>query len=72
MFFTPYRPWLLAKDLAFFDLARDGGLVVEKLCEEVMEEVMFEDDPGDEKVRRTVFGFEMRWSEGALGSDAER
>lgn len=25
MFFTPYRPWLLDKDLAFFDLAKRVG-----------------------------------------------
>lgn len=46
VFFTPYRPWLLEKDLAFFDLARNGGFVVEKILEKVMEKVMFEEDPG--------------------------
>lgn len=46
VFFTPYRPWLLEKDLAFFDLARDAGFVVTKLFEKVMEKVMFEEDPG--------------------------
>lgn len=46
VFFTPYRPWLLEKDLAFFDLARDGGFVVEKMLEKVMDKVMFEEDPG--------------------------
>lgn len=25
MFFTPYRPWLFDKDLAFFDLAKRVG-----------------------------------------------
>ena len=46
VFFTPYRPWLLEKDLAFFDLARAGGFVVEKILEKVMEKVMFEEDRG--------------------------
>lgn len=46
IFFTPYRPWLLEKDLAFFDLAREAGFVVEKVLERAMEKVMFEEDPG--------------------------
>lgn len=90
VFFTPYRPWLLEKDLAFFDIAREGGFEVEKVLEKVMEEVMFEEDPGvsfccafcdyfvgffghkrngaddcsqDELLRRTVFGYELRWKD---------
>ena len=46
VFFTPYRPWLLQKDLAFFDLAKAGGFIVEKIFEHVMEKVMFDEDPG--------------------------
>lgn len=46
VFFTPYRPWLLEKDLAFFDLAKENGLIVEKVLEKVMDKVMFEEDPG--------------------------
>lgn len=61
VFFTPYRPWLLENDMAFFDLCRDEGLEVQKVVEEVMEKVMFEDDKGDEMLRRTVFGFEVKW-----------
>ena len=61
VFFTPYRPWLLEKDLAFFALCEQRGLVVEKLLEEVVEKVMFEEDPGDELTRRTVFGYEVMW-----------
>jgi EEF1A N-terminal glycine/lysine methyltransferase len=61
VFFTPYRPWLYEKDMAFFDLARQRGFVVEKVLEEKMEKVMFESDPGDEELRRTVFGFVVRW-----------
>lgn len=46
VFFTPYRPWLLEKDLAFFDLAREAGFIVTKTLEKVMDKVMFEEDPG--------------------------
>lgn len=63
VFFTPYRPWLLEKDLAFFDLAREAGFKVEKILEEMVEKVMFEGDRGDEKIRRTVFGYVMTWQQ---------
>jgi nicotinamide N-methyltransferase len=46
VFFTPYRPWLLDKDLAFFGLARDAGFTVTKLFEKLMDKVMFEEDAG--------------------------
>lgn len=46
VFFTPYRPWLFEKDLAFFDLARNGGFHVERILEKVMDKVMFEEDRG--------------------------
>ena len=46
VFFTPYRPWLLEKDLAFFDIARENGFTVAKIFEKVMDKVMFEEDPG--------------------------
>lgn len=46
VFFTPYRPWLLEKDLAFFDLAKQAGFNVRKTFEKVMDKVMFEEDPG--------------------------
>ena len=65
VFFTPYRPWLLEKDMVFFDLAREAGFMVEKMFEEVMEKAMFENDPGDEKLRRTVFGYRLTWADGA-------
>lgn len=61
VFFSPYRPWLYAKDMAFFDVVRGAGFVVEKVLEEKMGRVMFEGDPGDEELRRTVFGFVVRW-----------
>jgi EEF1A N-terminal glycine/lysine methyltransferase len=63
VFFTPYRPWLLEKDLAFFDLAREAGFNVERVLEETVEKVMFEEDRGDEKIRRTVFGYVLIWQQ---------
>ena len=63
VFFTPYRPRLLERDMAFFDVCRGKGLEVGKVVEEVMEEVMFEKDKGDELLRRTVFGYEVRWKD---------
>lgn len=49
--------------MAFFDVCKDKGLQVEKVVEEVMEKVMFEEDRGDELLRRTVFGYEVRWKD---------
>ncbi|KAL2147264.1 hypothetical protein VTI28DRAFT_10254 [Corynascus sepedonium] len=59
--FTSYRPWLRHKDLAFFDLAREQGFVVEKVLEKKMERPLFENDPGDQEVLKTVTGWELRW-----------
>ncbi|KAI2628613.1 hypothetical protein GGR54DRAFT_353603 [Hypoxylon sp. NC1633] len=59
--FTSYRPWLQHKDLAFFDIARERGFLVDKIIEEKMDKAMFENDPGDEEVRKTVTGFTLRW-----------
>ncbi|KAK0254423.1 Protein N-terminal and lysine N-methyltransferase efm7 [Friedmanniomyces endolithicus] len=66
VFFTPYRPWLFDKDMAFFDLARKGGFEVERIFEKIMDKVMFEEDPGDELLRRTVFGYSLHWSAESL------
>ncbi|OAF62403.2 nicotinamide n-methyltransferase [Pseudogymnoascus destructans] len=63
VFFTPYRPWLFEADMAFFEGARGAGLRVEKVSEEKMERVMFEEDRGDEDVRKTVFGYVLTWPE---------
>lgn len=61
VFFTPYRPWLYEKDMHFFELARSAGFVVTKLLEHKMEKLMFDNDPGDEQLRRTVFGYDLKW-----------
>ncbi|QIW96452.1 hypothetical protein AMS68_001970 [Peltaster fructicola] len=68
VFFTPYRPWLFDKDMAFFELAEAAGFTVEKIIEHVMDKVMFDDDPGDELLRRTVFGYRLRWRQELLQS----
>ena len=62
VFFTPYRPWLLERDVAFFELVRGEGFAVEKRVERIMDRVMFVEDRGDERLRRTVFGYEVRWA----------
>jgi nicotinamide N-methyltransferase len=46
VFFTPYRPWLLEKDLAFFDSAKEVGLQVVEVQKVTMDKVMFENDRG--------------------------
>ncbi|KAL8836338.1 MAG: hypothetical protein Q9170_002952 [Blastenia crenularia] len=61
VFFTPYTPWKFDKDMAFFDLARGGGFQVTQVVKRVMDKLMFKDDRGDELLRRTVFGYELRW-----------
>lgn len=63
--FTSYRPWLQHKDLAFFDLARESGFEVEKIFENKLERPMFENDPGDQDVLKTVTGWVLRWPEDA-------
>ena len=61
VFFTPYRPKLLDKDLHFFELAKEHGFEVTKILEHIMDKAMFENDPGDEMLRRTVFGYTVKW-----------
>lgn len=72
VFFTSYRPWLRHKDLAFFDLARARGFVVDLVLETKMDRPMFEEDPGDEEVRKTCTGWVVRWptSEEAAAAEA--
>lgn len=59
--FTPYQPQHYEKIVAFFPKAEAAGFIVTKLFEKVLDKHLFEDDPGDEKLRRTVFGSELRW-----------
>ncbi len=65
VFFTPHRPWLFERDMAFFDLAREMGFVVEKVMEKTLEKAMVENGPvrrsihdtGDEEVRKVEYIF---------------
>lgn len=61
VFFTSYRPWKQALDMRFFDIAREAGLVVEQVEERRLEKPLFENDPGDVEVQKTVKGFAVRW-----------
>ena len=64
VFFTPHRPWLYDKDIAFLTLAREQGFRVEQIVQEVLEKPMFDEDKGDVELRRTVFGYTLTWAEG--------
>ncbi|KAI5289011.1 nicotinamide n-methyltransferase, partial [Ascosphaera aggregata] len=59
-------PWLFDKIWKFFPLAEENGFVVTKIFEKKMEKLLFEDDPGDEEIRRTVYGYELHWKPGEL------
>ncbi|KAI6246004.1 Protein N-terminal and lysine N-methyltransferase efm7 [Erysiphe necator] len=61
VFFTPYRPWLLEKDLMFFEIVKNAGMKVEKILEEKTEKLMFEKDRGDPELRKTIFGYIVKW-----------
>ena len=54
--------------MAFFEETKKEGLAVEEVVRRDMEKVMFEEDPGDEGLRKMVFGFVVRWGEDVLGS----
>ncbi|KZZ87758.1 hypothetical protein AAP_05462 [Ascosphaera apis ARSEF 7405] len=58
---TPYQPWLKEKIWKFFPLAEESGFTVTPIFEKKMEKLLFEDDPGDEEIRRTVYGYELHW-----------
>lgn len=44
--FTPYEPWLLPRTERFFPLAEENGFRVTKVFEKLMDQVLFENDPG--------------------------
>ena len=62
VFFTPHRPWLLEKDLEFFKVAEHAGFRAQKFMERLMDRPMYDEDRGDEVLRRTVFGYTLEWS----------
>ncbi|PTB56040.1 hypothetical protein M431DRAFT_114615 [Trichoderma harzianum CBS 226.95] len=57
VFFTSYRPWKKDLDMGFFDVAREAGFEVEQVLEKKLEKPLFENDPGDLDVQKTVKGF---------------
>ena len=61
VFFTSYRPWKQDKDMAFFDVARKAGLIVEQVYEKKLEKPLFDNDPGDLDIQKTVRGFALQW-----------
>ncbi|RDA93927.1 hypothetical protein CP533_4541 [Ophiocordyceps camponoti-saundersi (nom. inval.)] len=61
VFFTSYRPWKQHLDMAFFDVARAAGFEVEQIAERKLDRPLFDDDPGDVEVQKTVKGFVVRW-----------
>lgn len=61
VFFTSYRPWKRDLDMKFFDVAREAGLEVVRVEERKLDKPLFENDPGDLDVQKTVNGFEVRW-----------
>lgn len=61
VFFTSYRPWKRDLDMRFFDIARDAGFEVERVAEKKLEKPLFENDPGDLDVQKTVNGFTVKW-----------
>lgn len=54
--FSPHRPRLYEKDLAFFDLAREEGFKVEQIIERRMNP-MFEESEETRELRSMVFGY---------------
>ncbi|AET38616.1 S-adenosylmethionine-dependent methyltransferase Ecym_3108 [Eremothecium cymbalariae DBVPG len=54
--FSPHRPWLLEKDLGFFETAKEYSLKSE-LIEIAHWRPMFEQDPGSEEIRSRVYAY---------------
>ncbi|KAH6894251.1 hypothetical protein B0T10DRAFT_246073 [Thelonectria olida] len=61
VFFTSYRPWKKEADEKFFDIAREQGFDVEQIAERRLDKPLFDNDPGDLDIQKTVRGFAVRW-----------
>ncbi len=68
VFFTSYRPWKRDLDMKFFDVAREAGLEAVRVEERMLDRPLFENDPGDVDVQKTVNGFEVRWPAAATAA----
>lgn len=66
VFFTSYRPWKRELDLKFFDVAREAGFEVVQVAEKKLDQPLFENDPGDLDVQKTVSGFTVKWPASAF------
>jgi nicotinamide N-methyltransferase len=61
--FTHHRPWMAHKDLDIFRLATEEfGFNVEKV-DSILYGPMFEEDPGDVKVRSTIHFYKITYVE---------
>lgn len=54
--FSPHRPWLLEKDLKFFETCQEFGLA-SQLIEMVNWKPMFDNDPGSVEIRSRVYAY---------------
>ncbi|KAF7553730.1 hypothetical protein G7046_g7016 [Stylonectria norvegica] len=71
VFFTSYRPWKKELDEKFFDIARSAGFEVEQIAERRLEKPLFDNDPGDLEIQKTVRGFAVRWPKSVCGGVEE-
>lgn len=60
VFHSHHLPQFHLRDLGFFTLARERGWRIRRVVKE-HRGVMFARDQGDEEMRGTVWGWEMRW-----------
>lgn len=58
--FTPHRPKLFEKDLAFFTLAEANGFVCDKIFEKELQP-MFEEEEETRHIRSMVYGYILHW-----------
>ena len=75
VFFTPHRPWLLERDMAFFALAAESGFAVDKVLERTVDTEMDAAGPrrlrrsvhdlrsDNEALKRVVLGYALRWAD---------
>lgn len=69
VFYTHHRPHLSDEDLKFFSRARQRGWECHVVAHRDVPP-MFPEDAGDEKVRRTVWGWRMVWKGASASASA--
>lgn len=61
VFFSHHRPQFVQRDLKFLELAKnDFGFKITQLPD-IIRNVMFEEDPGDEKIRKTIYRYILHY-----------